>query len=292
LMFWPPGKPKEAQAKPACCGSWRCEGKCARYRAAVDFARISEALEPYKASEITYAVLTLDRNGTYTGEQWSDSTEAYRELSRMTRNLLSRLNRWLLKKFGVATGNRWVGVAEAHRSGWPHMNLIIVSKQLANYLEDGRRQAERDGLTQRQQILARGELLAHILGSGWGPQSTMEVARSKGALAGYMVKLAGELDKDGDAQSRGRITGEVAKLTQVPTNAPLGFRRLRSGHRFLPPRRKGGNTGAMLDASGLAMGVPHPYDLTKNKRERAKRRARAKEVNEAIIALYSPSSSP
>jgi hypothetical protein len=35
-----------------------------------------------------------------------------------------------------------------------------------------------------------------------------------------------------------RTVGEVAKLTQLPLNAPKRFRRLRSGRRFLKPRRK------------------------------------------------------
>lgn len=31
-------------------------------------------------------------------------------------------------------------------------------------------------------------------------------------------------------------TGEIAKITQAPLNAPIRFRRLRSGKGFLPPR--------------------------------------------------------
>jgi len=203
----------------------------------------------------------------------------------MTSNFLSRLNRWLKKQGMDPVASRWVGVAEAHRSGWPHMNLVLVSKGLAAHLRAERKGLEFDGVQGRALMLARGELADHVLGAGWGPQSTMEVARSKGALAGYLVKLAGELDKDGDAESRGRVVGEVAKLTQVPLNAPLNFRRLRSGRGFLPPRRKGEHTGAML-AEFSALGVPHAYDLE------PERRARAREVLAALDTLEATGRSP
>jgi hypothetical protein len=42
-----------------------------------------------------------------------------------------------------------------------------------------------------------------------------------------LVKLAGHHDDS---------VGELAKITQTPTNAPVRFRRLRSGRGFLPPR--------------------------------------------------------
>lgn len=70
----------------------------------------------------------------------------------------------------------------------------------------------------------------------------MERAQSKRALAGYVVKVAKSHDESFRA-----MAGEVAKMTQVPHNAPKGLRRLRSGIRFLPPRRKSGRTGAVIE---------------------------------------------
>jgi len=292
LAFWPKGAPQEATLKAACCGSWRCEGACARYRASVDFARITEALEPYDADDLTYGVMTLDRNGTYSGDAWSDSTTGYRGLTTMSRKFLKRLNRWLVSLGLDPVASRWVGVAEAHRSGWPHMNLILVSKGLAAMLRAERDEMLANGATETQAKLARGEMLGHVVGSGWGPRSFIEPARSKGALAGYLVKLAGELDKPGDAESRGRMVGEVAKLTQIPLNSPKGFRRLRSGKGFLPPRRKSGNTGAMFTAAGRALGVPHLFDSHPDLDERKLRRERAQEVAQAVDALASDGSLP
>jgi hypothetical protein len=44
----------------------------------------------------------------------------------------------------------------------------------------------------------------------------------------------------------GQSLGELAKVSQVPTRAPKGTRRLRSSRRFLPPRRRGTARGVVL----------------------------------------------
>ncbi|HSQ03454.1 MAG TPA: hypothetical protein VLN59_05435, partial [Burkholderiales bacterium] len=65
-----------------------------------------------------------------------------------------------------------------------------------------------------------------------------EAARSSEAIAGYVVKLAGQHDA---------AAGELAKITQAPLNAPERFRRLRSGKGFLPPRHSDPNvTGCLV----------------------------------------------
>jgi hypothetical protein len=74
-------------------------------------------------------------------------------------------------------------------------------------------------------------------------------------LAGYFAGLSDEaldLGEDGD-EYKARVAAEVSKIIQTPTAAPPGFRRLRSGVRFLPPRvRAGGGTmtGVMVNAEG------------------------------------------
>jgi hypothetical protein len=73
-----------------------------------------------------------------------------------------------------------------------------------------------------------GALAAPLAAAGWGRQSSAEAARSVDAVCGYAVKLAGLHDAS---------AGELAKITQVPTNAPERFRRLRAGKGFLPPRK-------------------------------------------------------
>jgi hypothetical protein len=241
LHVWPKGQPEHACRSVALCGSWRCPS-CRRWRASTDYARITEALSTVDPAHVVFVVLTLDRDGWRTGDAWADAETAYRALSRMSRALLKRWGRML----GKPIGSRWVGTVEAHRSGWPHLNLVLVSAELAAVLG---RQANAADATDRQKALLRGELLSAALGAGWGPQSTAEVARSPEALAGYLVKLAGELD-----EAWGAMAGEVTKVTQVPLSAPKGTRRLRSGRKFLPPRRRNPLlTGALL----LRSDTPH-----------------------------------
>ena len=204
-----------------------------------------EALEPYGDDELTFFVLTLDRDGRYSGHAWADTDHAYKALSRMQRALMKRLNRMIEAEGGDRIGSRWIAVVEAHRSGWPHINLVCVSKTLHRMVHGAVAERRAAGLSDRECMLVQGELAAHMIGTGFGIQSTAEPIRDRGVVAGYLVKLAGELDKDGTTESRGRLGGEVVKVSQVPMNAPKNFRRLRSGRGFLPPRRKGAKTGAI-----------------------------------------------
>ena len=118
--------------------------------------------------------------------------------------------------------NQWVGVVEAHRSGWPHFHAMVWCPDLAEYLRTERRSSTADG----RALFFPSEFDAMLRESGWGYLSTVDNVRSEAALNNYLQKLAG-----GHAQT----VGELAKLTQLPTVAPLRFRRLRSGRRFLPP---------------------------------------------------------
>jgi hypothetical protein len=206
----------------------------------------------------------LDRDGYYSGSPWQDVSAAYAALSTMTRRALSRIGRrWgaetVLERSGRSNalrtvrklGNRWVAVVEAHRSGWPHVNLVVWCPELAEQLRaehDARMQDDdianavflardawkrKEPVTEGIRALARkasvigGELSRVLTVSGWGLESTAEAARDVEAVLGYGVKLLGLHDAS---------VGELAKITQVPTNAPERFRRLRSGKGFLPPR--------------------------------------------------------
>jgi len=220
------------------CGSWRHAGDCARHEAAVTFRRITEAVAAhgggsYSSSHWVLMVLTLDRDGYYSGSRWHDEQVAYGALSRMSRNLLARVRR----AYDGEPARAWAAVVEAHRSGWPHVNLLLYAPSLARELEQTRRARIDAGATPRQSILVGGKLADCVVSTGWGLQSTAEVAHSTDAIAGYIVKLAGQHDA---------TVGEISKLTQAPLNAPVRFRRLRSGKGFLPPRHKGRHTGVLL----------------------------------------------
>ena len=226
IYTWKKAAPNKIQRAPYTCRSWRCPS-CREHEAAVTFARIKQAFKPLEAMGVVFLVLTLDRDGYYSGKPWKDPASAYRALSHMSRCFLKRLNRLCVARGWPAPRSRWVAVVEAHRSGWPHVNLMIYCPELALELERDRVLAVARGATQRESVLLSGELLYHATATGWGPQSTAERARSKDALAGYVTKLAGEANW---------TTGELAKVTQSPVNAPVRFRRLRSGKGFLPPR--------------------------------------------------------
>lgn len=227
---------------PYACNSWRCP-TCARHEAAVTFARIKEAFGPLPAHECVFLVLTIDREGTLGPQRWRDATSAYKAISKLTEKLLKRLRRLHATKGWECFGSRWVGTVEAHRSGWPHLNLVIHSPELAQHLRREQsklkpKAREKYGKDWKRHVCRlRGELRRHVRESGWGAVGTAEPARSKDALAGYITKLAANADK---------AWAEVAKLTQLPLNAPERFRRLRSGKRFLPPRHSNPETTGAL----------------------------------------------
>jgi hypothetical protein len=213
---------------PYYCKSWRCPA-CARGEAAVTFARIRDAFAPLDPAGVCFVVLTLDRDGFYSGKPWRSARDAFRALSSMSCKFLKRLNRMCRARGWRPIGNRWVATVEAHRSGWPHVNFILHCPELALELVSESRKKLAQGASDRESTLLGGELIHHALETGWGPQSTAERGRDAGALAGYIVKLAGEA---------GAVVGEVAKLTQLPHGAPVRFRRLRAGKGFLAPRHR------------------------------------------------------
>lgn len=245
LYHWLKHDPGSVVRVPYTCRSWRCE-HCRRHEAHVLYARIREAMTPLSRDGWTFWVLTCDRR------DFKDAGEAFAELSRRTRNLLARLRRFMGRQEWRKLDNEWLATVEAHRSGWPHVNLLLWSPELAHALRDERAEREARGMRDRNATLIGGELLEHVIGAGWGVQSTAEAVLSDEKVASYVVKLAGE----GEATA-----GELAKLSQLPTMAAARFRRLRSGKGFLPPRRKDSRyTGTLVrrttDQNGCPLVLP------------------------------------
>jgi hypothetical protein len=259
---------------------------CRRHEAAVTFARIKQAVErkdetgelEADPSGWVFLVATLDRDGYFSGTPWQDVTDAYRSLGKMSRALLDRIGReWgpetreeirtnrkgeTVVRYVRTIGNRWYSVVEAHRSGWPHVNLVFWCPELAAQLrgEHAARledpsiadavELARDAWKRKETVpsalrelarlatVAGGRVREILESSGWGRQSTAEAARNIDAVIAYGVKLAGLHDAS---------VGELAKVTQCPMNAPERFRRLRAGKGFLPPREKDETvTGCMM----------------------------------------------
>lgn len=288
LHLWEPGG-SEAKNVPYRCRSWRCPGECCSWRAKFDMRRILDALRSFQPEDVCFFVLTLDRNGTMGGKPWASRYEAFTGLSRCARILLKRLNRALLvaqieydaqatilrdygqtqgwtpehyrreclRKLGPypsTIGNAWVGTAEQHRSGWPHYNLIIVSPYLAHRLANAYDERKAAGLPHHEAALLQGPIQRHVIESGFGMRSTGEAARSLGDVAYYIVKAASVMDAALPPEVAHVLPREVAKMSQVPEAAPKGFRRIRSGIRFLPRKKKSKYTGILLDRDGHPIG--------------------------------------
>lgn len=220
------GEISNEKRSPYRCHSWRHEGDCRRWRAAQNFARVSKALEPHRPQNVVMMVLTLDP------AEWKDRWEAFAELSRCW----SSLRKAITRAYG---DNDWVGTVEVHRSGWPHMNVVMVSPQLGDAVAHD----------------AKGTLewlKRHAVSCGFGWRCSIEQASSKRAVAGYIVKVAGEIESAASPDADGRMVGEVVKLSQLPVESKRHFRRLRSSVKFLPPPFKNTDpeiTGALVRQS-------------------------------------------
>ena len=256
LWLWPVEKPGTQTRVPYKCNSWRCEGECARHEAAVTFSRLRTAImdRSLPADGWCFLVLTIDRDGYYSGKPWFDSDDAYQRLSTMSRKFLKRLRREYEHPI-----NKWAAIVEQHRTGWPHYNLLVHCPPLAAELraEQARKLADPElqhAVTEsrrlwkekravpnhlrqkaREAILIDGELMRHAVETDWGRQSSAETVRDREALAGYIIKLL----------------GEVSKLTQRPLNAPERFRRLRTSVGLLEKRRKNPAMTGVLVRRGL-----------------------------------------
>jgi hypothetical protein len=263
IWNWRKDSPAVKTRRPYKCGSWRCDS-CCRHEASVCFARIREAVSRPELTAKGWCVfvLTLDRDGFFSGKPWDTADQAYKALGKLCTSFLEKL-RYRQKKLGWRlTKNEWCGVVEAHRSGWPHLNLMVYAPELAAQLESDAPAKPTDHAERcrcpecRDAALLRGDVLAMATSAGWGKQSTGERVRSLESLAGYIVKLAGMAE-----ESMGRFTHEIAKITQRPLTAPERFRRLRSGKGFLPPRRKNPDvTGTLIrrqrEFDGTVTAVP------------------------------------
>jgi hypothetical protein len=198
-----------------------------------------DAFAPLSSDGACLIVLTLDRYGTYSGEKrWENAQAAYRALSGLSNEFLKRLRKWMLSQGWKPLKNEWVATVEMHKSGWPHVNFVVHSNELADWIAREKSAKMSDGLSEHEANRISGGLADAAIGAGWGVISTAERARSREETLGYITKCSGKVDES---------IGELAKLCQLPTAAPFRFRRLRSGKGFLPKRAKNEQvTGTLL----------------------------------------------
>lgn len=241
LYFWRADGAGNLHRTKYACQSWRCP-HCQRHEAHVLFARGQEAFARLGVPDdsVVFAVLTFARSGATAPATIND---AYREISKRWNKFVKRVRRWILWMGWEPLRNEWLQTVECHKNGWPHVNVLLSHPQLADWLRDERSAVSRVALCGgcglndcggcRANRLLPQHLREMATASGFGAQSTIEVANSSDAALGYIVKLAAKHDQ---------TLGEVAKLTQLPTVAPGRFRRVRSGKQFLPPRQSGDGT--------------------------------------------------
>lgn len=194
---------------PFKCRSWRHPGLCRLWKGAQDFCRVRDAVKARPGGWV-YVVLTFDPS------KWEDPWSAYKGSVRCWDRLRKRLKR----SWGpVAYVQTW----ERHKSGWPHVNILIHNEALAAACAgDGWKNVRSSWLE------------PNAIASGFGMRTWIEPIRDQDAVAGYMTKLSREL------------VGAATK-DQVPENAPPHFRRLRASHGLLPPvLGKGEYTGELL----------------------------------------------
>lgn len=205
------------------CRSWRCV-KCAPAVNRRDAERIEKALGPVPLDQVLFLTFTFDRNRYATaGDAWRACRDCWKNLRDALAYRYGKGEGRLTKKATLCYVQTW----EQHRDGWPHVHVLLWSAELA-------RAVRKHGSYQR---VVRGEprpmwrwssqvLRACAIAAGFGPILDVQFPhRDRGALAGYLVKLASEL------------TGS-AKKDQTPINAPKGFRRIRATPKFLEPARR------------------------------------------------------
>jgi hypothetical protein len=195
IELWRRSAPDNHRRMPFRCKSWRHGGQCRMMRAQQDFARILAGLDKFD--------YWLHAGFTFYQPPGVEATRLYRNAGQCW----SLLRKRITYDFGQI---KYVQVWEAHQSGMPHVHLAISSVRLYESAIDSP-----EANFQRLLMLQAHEC-------GFGRIGWISRIDSKDRMSEYLSKLAKEL------------TGSAAK-TQVPINAPRGFRRLRSSRYLLPP---------------------------------------------------------
>lgn len=218
LEVWRRDGSREPLRLPYRCRSWRHDGDCRLWRGAQDFVRVQAAIKSRKS----WAYLVL----TYPHNDWPRKSDLYRA------GVLhwSKLRKRLTRAYGRI---EYIQTWEAHRSGYPHVNVLVHSDHLIRKVSANRQEWRRDWLE------------PNAVESGFGFRTWVEVMRSQDAMAGYLVKLASEL------------TGATVK-GQVPVEAPRHFRRLRASRGLLPPPHKDPDLTGILHFCGLSVLLSRP----------------------------------
>lgn len=216
---------------PYKCNSRHHEGPCRdtwrrRLYARLRDGRLAEA----SPEEVLFTTLTLPasdhrevREAKASGDQgWLEA--AVKEQNRTLGRKLRAFTRALSARAERAGEERlaYFWFREAHRSGVPHVHMLIVSPWLGRRVRE--RDAELDGLevSEDDRGLAPVELRELAMASGFGERLDMQVAENQDALLGYATKVIGEVSKGSQTpeilpqhcRSYGQSRGFLAKPKQ------------------------------------------------------------------------------
>lgn len=195
---------------PYRCRSRRHDGECAdRWRREL-YCRLRDgALQRAPLRDVVFATWTLPTEchrphsdlprEHWTKADWAAETRRLEKLTKRLSGLVSDHLRELnqrRRRSGLER-LRYVWVVEAHRSGVPHAHAVLVCESLAAELREERAALAFDGYQPAAGPYAAGPppwswRAAAPVGLG---RMDMSCARSSGALASYLSKLAGELSK-------------------------------------------------------------------------------------------------
>jgi hypothetical protein len=214
------GEVGETVRVPFLCKRWRCPD-CRKLAANRSYARCCRALKRHPQSDLVFIVLTQRRPE-------SPGVAALYSAFDGMRKKFTTWKRWLDRNYG---SEGYFATVEITTKGWPHMNVVLVSKTLAA------------AVRQKQGRWSTvNELRGAAMRAGFGHQLTAEVPRDARQVVSYALKMAGSLE----GLAKGAVVGEATKRSQLPVNAPPNFRRERSSQGFLPPDDDSGFTGRLV----------------------------------------------
>jgi hypothetical protein len=211
-----------------------------------------------------YVVLTFDP--AVGADQW----DAYRMVGKMWDEHLRQSIRSRVGRFAYL--QTW----ERTRSGWPHVNLLMTSDGLREWVESEGVSTRWNARAGRWSLLPsrwRSWMRSAAMRAGFGRVMWAEVIApsSRESMAGYLCKLSTELV--GAANKKG---------DQSPVQAPKHFRRFRASRGLLPaaPKGSGSWTGTLVPGrctpsddgprqpGRRAEGVPMPWETVAEIRRR------------------------
>jgi hypothetical protein len=197
----------------AFCKTWKCP-ICASYVRAVNYCQVRDTLKQYELSTIFYAVNTVSST-VLTNVLDINADESYEYVYKCWKRMYQRIRRHY-------SDIKMIQTVERMRNNYAHLNTIFVSKQLAE-----------DWVASPLIVSTWYNKISKE--AGFGHMTSFTSVNSVEGMSSYITKISNAGD-DGTTVNQ---SSHIVKLSQLPLNAPKGFRRLRSSKGFLVRRFTG-----------------------------------------------------